>query len=78
MVEDSDKGGRLVEIWNGGAGSTTSPAQAEVIPRLVGIGRRRSKNVAYVIWGLPSPLDISVLETAGEGGNTEGQPEMCE
>ena len=41
-------------------GSTTSPIQAKVIPRLVGIGRVRSEGVGHCIRESPSPLNTMI------------------
>ena len=49
MRDYNDMASVLVEVWNCGVGSTTSPVQAEVIPRLVGIDGGGFKGDGYCI-----------------------------
>jgi len=61
MKDNNGMGGILVEVWNGRLGCTTSPVQAEVIPRLVGLSRVGSEGGGC--WTCtPSSLNTMISE----------------
>ena len=60
MRDNNSMGGILVEVWNCRLGCTTSPIQAKVIPRLVGIDTVISEGFGYCIREPPSPLNTMI------------------